>query len=111
MCLYIWAYFGHHPPFEVHVPESLATLMGYIAEYVAWATGGPFTLSSESVKDACITRYANGALAERLLGYTPRVGLEEGLRRGCEDYARRLAKMGAKGEMSRNVKAPEVFLK
>ncbi|MCJ1304683.1 hypothetical protein MMC08_007496 [Hypocenomyce scalaris] len=52
--------------------------------------GTPTTLSSGSVMDAYGTRYCNGAKARNILGYEPRVGIEEGIRISCEEYAQRL---------------------
>jgi hypothetical protein len=55
-----------------------------VAEWTTWLTGNPVTLSSGSVKDACGVRYCNGAKAKRILGYEPRVGIEEGIRISCQ---------------------------
>jgi len=84
LCLAIWAHFGHYPPFVFHVPESLAWFTGYVAEWVAWLSGNPVTFSGGSVKDACGTRYCNSGKAERILGYVPKVGIEEGIRISCQ---------------------------
>lgn len=82
-CLEVWKNFGHHPSYEVHIPVSLATLVGFIAEVVTWITGTPTTLSRGSVLDACGTRYCSGEKARRVLGYKPRMGVEEGIRISC----------------------------
>lgn len=82
-CLAIWAEFGHYPPFTFHIPVSIATFVGYIAEWVTWFTGTPTTLSRGSVLDACATRYCSGEKAHKILGYKPRVGIEEGIRISC----------------------------
>ncbi|KAL4918946.1 hypothetical protein BDW62DRAFT_55951 [Aspergillus aurantiobrunneus] len=89
-CLAIWAHFGHTPPFELHIPEGLAYFAGLISEILTWASGKATTLSRGSVKDACAVRYASGEKARRILGYQARVGIEDGIRMSCEDYARRL---------------------
>ncbi|KAL4955555.1 hypothetical protein BDW69DRAFT_160404 [Aspergillus filifer] len=89
-CLAIWAHFGHIPPFEVHIPKGLACFAGMVAEGLTWAFGKTTTLSRGSVKDACAVRYANGEKARRILGYEARVGIENGIRMSCEDYARRM---------------------
>ncbi|KAL4871394.1 hypothetical protein BDV12DRAFT_183779 [Aspergillus spectabilis] len=89
-CQAIWAHFGHTPPFELHIPEHLAYVAGLIAEAFTWAFGKTTTLSRGSVKDACAVRYANGEKAWRILGYKARVGIEDGIRMSCEDYALRL---------------------
>ncbi|CAL5870050.1 uncharacterized protein PFLUO_LOCUS4284 [Penicillium psychrofluorescens] len=89
-CLAIWTHFGHTPPFEVRIPEGLAYLAGLACESVTWVTGGTTTLSRGSVRDACAVRYASGNKAKEILGYEARIGIEEGIRLSCEDYARRL---------------------
>lgn len=83
-CLAIWAQFGHYPRFQIHIPESLAIFVGSLAEWTTWLMGSLTTLSSGSVMDACWTRYCNGAKARKILGYKPRVGIEEGIRISCE---------------------------
>ena len=83
-CLAVWARFGHYPPFEVHIPEGLAYFVGYLGECVTWVTGKPITISRGSVKDACGTKYFDCGKAEMILGYRPRVGMEEGIRIACE---------------------------
>jgi len=83
-CLAVWASFGHYPPYVVHIPVSVATVAGYIAELVTWITGTPTTLSRGSVLDACVTRYCSGKKARDILGYKPRVGIEEGIRISCD---------------------------
>ncbi|CRG90042.1 C-3 sterol dehydrogenase, putative [Talaromyces islandicus] len=89
-CLAIWAHFGHIPPFTVHVPLSLAWMAGLLSECYTWFSGTTTTLSRGSVRDACHMRYASGEKARRILGYEARLGLEQGIRLSCEDYARRL---------------------
>ena len=84
LCLAIWARFDHYPPFELHIPEGLAKIAGYLGEWTTWLTGQSATLSRGSVRDACATRYCNNSKAERVIGYKPRVGIEEGIRISCE---------------------------
>jgi len=89
--LAIWKEFNHYPPFEITIPENLAWFAGLLAEMASWVTGSEFpTLSRGSVNDACAMRYASGEKAWRILGYEPRVGLEEGIKLSCEDLKRRL---------------------
>lgn len=83
-CLAIWAHFGHIPPFEIHIPEALAYLAGLVCELATWATRSSTTLSRGSVRDACAVRYACGDKAKFILGYEPRIGIEEGIRLSCE---------------------------
>ncbi|KKK19600.1 hypothetical protein ARAM_000360 [Aspergillus rambellii] len=83
-CLAIWTHFGHTPPFEIHIPQGLAYAVGLISECLTWVFGKTTTLSRGSVRDACAVRYANGEKAKRILGYEPRVGIEDGIRMSCE---------------------------
>ncbi|KAI4169256.1 MAG: hypothetical protein LQ343_005844 [Gyalolechia ehrenbergii] len=83
-CLAVWKEFDHYPPFEVNIPKTLATFAGYLAEWATWFTGSSSTLSRGSVKDACEVRYCSGVKAREILGYVPRVGIEEGIRISCE---------------------------
>jgi nucleoside-diphosphate-sugar epimerase len=41
-------------------------------------------MSRGLVSDGCRERYVSIGKARRVLGYVPRVGLEEGIRRSCE---------------------------
>ena len=84
LCLEIWKNFGHIPPYTIPIPQPLAWIMGLVAEAYTWVSGAPTTLSRGSVRDACITRYANGAKAEAILGFKARIGIEEGIRLSCE---------------------------
>ena len=80
----VWKHFGHIPPYEIVIPFALAWWAGLLAEILTWMSGATTTLSRGSVRDACNVRYASGFKAEEILGYRPRVGIEEGLRRSCE---------------------------
>ena|SRR5256885_146031 len=71
------------PPFEFHIPKSVAWFMGMLGEMRTSFMGTPTTLSRGSVKDACSMRYASGERARRILGYEARIGIEEGLRLSC----------------------------
>ena len=82
--LAIWRNFGHSPSFQISIPKNLCWALGFLAEIATWLFGTTATLSRGSVLDACATRYASGDKAKHVLGYEPRVGLEEGLKRSCE---------------------------
>ena len=84
ICLAIWAHFGHIPTFQVHIPLSLAVFAGHVSGWVTWFTGKPMTFSSGSVLDASTTRYINGSKARTILGFAPRIGLEEAIRITCK---------------------------
>ena len=83
-CRAVWYQFGHDPPFEAHIPRKMAFWAGCIAELVGWLTRRPTTLSRGSVLDACSVRYCNLVKARTVLGYMPRLGIEEGIRISCE---------------------------
>lgn len=89
-CEAVWAEFGHVPPFIVRIPEGVAWCAGYAAECISWLTGTPVALSRGSVYDAFRTRYANISKARKILGYTPRVGMVEGLHISCQAYKKQL---------------------
>ena len=81
-CLIVWkTYNGHTPRFTVPIPTWLAWGLGAVMEGLTWFTGTPATLSRGSINDATAVRYASGEKAKRILGYEPRVNMEEGLRR------------------------------
>lgn len=82
-CLAVSANFGHYPPFEVRIPLSVVAFAGYIAEWVTWFCGTPTTLSRGSFYDASVVRYCSGEKARKILGYRPRVGVEDGLKISC----------------------------
>ncbi|KAH6844454.1 C-3 sterol dehydrogenase/C-4 decarboxylase-like protein [Alternaria alternata] len=90
LCLAVWKEFGHVPRFHVRVPEGLTWCLGYCAEWVSWMTGTEGVLSRGIVSDGCRDRYVSISKARLLLGYKPRVGLEEGLRISCEHYKAKL---------------------
>lgn len=94
-CLQVWkSYNGHIPPFSIVIPQGLAWTLGCISEICTWFTGTPATLTRGSVLDATAMRYASGEKAKQILGYEPRVNLEEGLRRSCKEYAERRRNAG-----------------
>jgi len=86
ICLAVWKEFGHAPPFELQIPENMAWVLGAVAEAGAWLTGSETALSRGVVDDACRQRYVSITKARAVLGYKPRVSLEEGIRRSCEWY-------------------------
>jgi sterol-4alpha-carboxylate 3-dehydrogenase (decarboxylating) len=89
--LYIWAQFGHTPRFRVHIPVTLAVFIAALLEFITWLTGTPATLHRGSIKDAIRIRYADNGKSIRVLGYRPKIGLAEGLRRSCNGYKNQLA--------------------
>ncbi len=84
LCLAIWKEFGHVPKSQYTVPEGVAWVLGWAAEWVCWLTGSENVFSRGIVSDGCRDRYVSIRKAEEILGYSPRVGLEEGLRISCQ---------------------------
>ncbi|KAF2842775.1 putative NAD dependent epimerase/dehydratase [Patellaria atrata CBS 101060] len=89
-CLAVWTEFGHIPSYEIRIPKTLAWFAGSILDWVTWMTGKEVTLSAGSVKDAYGVRYASIEKARKVLGYSPIVGLQEGIGISCKDYYERL---------------------
>jgi sterol-4alpha-carboxylate 3-dehydrogenase (decarboxylating) len=83
-CLAVWAFFGHVPEYDIHVPVFVALVAGFIVDLVAWLTGFHSSLSYGAVKEYCTMRYANGRKAQQILGYEARVGLDDAVRISCE---------------------------
>ena len=93
-CKEIWKNFGAHPTFEVHIPKALAHNLATVGDWVAWLLARPVTLSRGSVGDACAVRYASGDKAQRILGFVPKIGIEQGIRDTCEVGGNRVVRGG-----------------
>ena len=89
ICLGFWKELGYSPPFELHIPVWLINALGRIADLVSSITGVPGTLSRGSAIDGYVTRYCSNGKATEILGYVPNVGIEEGIRRSCDEYKSR----------------------
>lgn len=83
-CLAVWREFGHIPRYQIHLPLSVAWFAGMLAEAVTWVTRGETTLSRGSVRDYTMTAYCDISNARSVLGYEPKVGMEEGIKLSCE---------------------------
>lgn len=90
LCLAVWNEFGHVPPFTIEVPRILAQFAGLLSDAWTWLSGTAATLSRGSVMDAMQIGYADCRKAKRVLGYRPRVKLEEAIRISCQEYKKRL---------------------
>ena len=94
-CLQVWkSYNGHIPPFTLPIPASLAWSLGLLMETLTYFSKTPATLSRGSVNDATAIRYASGEKAKRILGYEPRVSMEQGIQRSCKEYRQRREREG-----------------
>ncbi|KAK4615691.1 Sterol-4-alpha-carboxylate 3-dehydrogenase, decarboxylating [Fulvia fulva] len=83
---FVWAQFGHVPAFRIYIPMQIAWFLGLILEMITFLTGTASTLDTGSVADGVRTQYSNNEKAQRILGYYPKVGISEGVRRACEEY-------------------------
>ncbi|KAI8936126.1 hypothetical protein NX059_007625 [Plenodomus lindquistii] len=90
LCIAVWKHFGHVPRFQIAVPEGLAWWLGLGFEWAGWLTKTEGPLNRGLVNDGCRERYVNLAKARRLLGYSAKVKLDEGLRISCEHYRKQL---------------------
>jgi hypothetical protein len=85
LCRAVWKEFGHVPRFEVGVPEGLAAWAAWAAEGASWVLGGAEAEFCRGLlSDACRDRYVCIHKARSVLGYRPRVGLDEGVRLSCQ---------------------------
>ena len=84
LCRAVWREFGHVAPFEVPVPEGLAAWAAWAAEGVSWVVGAEAGFYRGLLADACRDRYVCIHKARSVLGYRPRVPLDEGVRLSCQ---------------------------
>ncbi|KAJ9669332.1 erg26, C-3 sterol dehydrogenase [Coniosporium apollinis] len=82
----VWFYAGDRTPLsKVWVlPEEVMSTLGGVMEWVYGAVGKKPAMTRAQARYACMTRYFDISKAKRRLGYSPIVGLEEGIRRGVE---------------------------
>ncbi|CAG8550552.1 13901_t:CDS:2, partial [Acaulospora colombiana] len=80
---YIWAQFGHFPPYIIKFPGFAGSLIALFAEYSSYYTGKETGLNRYRIKFTVNNRYFNISKAKKLLGYEPIVDLEE---EGKTDY-------------------------
>ncbi|KAI1526240.1 hydroxysteroid dehydrogenase [Pyrenophora tritici-repentis] len=88
----VWGYAGDTTrPDQVWViTKTWALLLAGLLEWTFWALGlGEPPLTRTKVRLSCMTRHFCIDKAKKRLGYTPLVGLEEGLRQAVEDCVRR----------------------
>ncbi|CAE7178478.1 C-3 sterol dehydrogenase C-4 decarboxylase family protein [Pyrenophora teres f. teres] len=90
LCRGVWRQFGHVPGWEVRVPEGVAWWAGLVAEGVDWVRGTDGVFSRGVVEEGCRDRYVCIDKARLLLGYVPKVGLEEGIKVTCQHYKAKL---------------------
>ncbi|KAJ7634516.1 3-beta hydroxysteroid dehydrogenase/isomerase family-domain-containing protein [Roridomyces roridus] len=66
------------------IPRPLVFLLAYAMQFVAWITGREPSLTPYKATFATATMYFSSEKAKRLLGYTPKVSVDEGIRRTIE---------------------------
>ncbi|KAF2649476.1 C-3 sterol dehydrogenase/C-4 decarboxylase-like protein [Lophiostoma macrostomum CBS 122681] len=89
-CIAVWRQFDHTPPFQLRIPKSIAWWVGWAAEWATWAVRSETTLSRGAILDGTAVRYVSISKAKRILGYEPKVGLEEAVKITCEHYKQQI---------------------
>jgi sterol-4alpha-carboxylate 3-dehydrogenase (decarboxylating) len=89
----VWRKLGHTPPYTIVLPVMLGMVLATLAELFSKLTGREPGFTRFRVSFATQQRYYDSERARRLLGYTPLVGITEGLDRWTEWYAQELNKM------------------
>lgn len=92
----IWRKLGHIPPYTIVLPVGLGLLLATLAEAFSKLTRREPGFTRFRVTFATQQRYYDSERARRLLGYTPLVGIIDGLDRWTEWYKAELDK----GEVS-----------
>lgn len=72
--------FAGHSSYTVF-PKTVAWFMGLASEYVSWALGKEPTFTRFRVQFSCANRFYDISKARERLGYYPKVGLGEGIKR------------------------------
>ncbi|KAJ7490124.1 3-beta hydroxysteroid dehydrogenase/isomerase family-domain-containing protein [Mycena galericulata] len=77
--------FPDHPPNRKKpfvIPRTFALLLAYVMKFIGWIKGKPEqTLTPYTVKFATAAMYFTGVKAQRVLGYEPEVGVDEGIKK------------------------------
>jgi sterol-4alpha-carboxylate 3-dehydrogenase (decarboxylating) len=68
------------------MPKGLMLPIGALAELSTYITGRKTKMTRQSIKYASMTRYFSCEKLKRRCGYTPLVGLEEGLARATKSF-------------------------
>lgn len=68
----------------IRLPKDVGMILASAAEWWAWLVGKQPGLTRYRVTYSCVSRCHNIEKARRVLGYEPKVGMEEGLRRTLE---------------------------
>ena len=76
----VWKADGHIDKFNIVLNRSVAIVVGYLSEFFSKLSGKEPGLTPFRVKIVCAFRYHNITKAKTLLGYTPHVSLEDGIK-------------------------------
>lgn len=90
----VWRELGHIPPYTIVLPTALGLILATLAEIFSKLTGREPGFTRFRVTFATQQRYYDSERARRLLGYTPIVGVVDGLERWTSWYKEELAKAG-----------------
>lgn len=82
----VWRKLGHTPPYTIVLPVALGLILATLAEMFSKLTGREPGFTRFRVTFATQQRYYDSERARRLLGYTPIVGITEGLDRWTSWY-------------------------
>lgn len=77
----VWKADGHVDNKVIVLKRPLAIVAGYLSEWFSKMVGKEPGLTPFRVKIVCAYRYHNISKAKELLGYYPRVGIEEGIKK------------------------------
>lgn len=90
----VWRELGHIPPYTIVLPVALGLVLATLAEIFSKLVGKEPGFTRFRVTFATQQRYYDSERARRLLGYTPIVGITEGLDLWTKWYKAELAKQG-----------------
>lgn len=76
----VWKADGHIQKRNFVLSRPVAIVAGHLSVFVSKLMGKEPGLTPFRVKIVCASRYHNIAKAKRILGYTPNVGLQDGIR-------------------------------
>ncbi|AMD21856.1 HFR001Wp [Eremothecium sinecaudum] len=80
----VWKADGHIAKRVIVLNRPVAIALGYVSQYISKILGKEPGLTPFRVKMVCAYRYHNISKAKRLLGYIPRVSLQDGIKRTLE---------------------------
>jgi sterol-4alpha-carboxylate 3-dehydrogenase (decarboxylating) len=75
----VWSYDGLVAERNFVIPKTVGIVIGHIAEFVSTLLGREPGLTAFRVRTTCAVRYYNIDKAKSILGYKPRVSLEDGI--------------------------------